>query len=491
MRERTWINSPALDLIVGCGAWSLPLLLLAYPFAGGGLPAWTSAFYALSLVFNYPHYMATVYRAYHTKGDFHRYRIYTKTITAILLLALIAAHWSYRLVPLLFTLYVTWSPWHYMGQNFGLLMMFVRRNGVAVDAKDRNALRTAFVASYLMIFLSFHTNPSSDPYVLSLGLPTLIDVFRLPLLSIFLVLGIYPLARLLRKAGWRAMLAPIVLYTTEFLWFVLPTVVELISNVRVPQTRYSAGILAVMHSAQYIWITSYFARQEAQAGRKTAWKPAAYFALLAVGGIALFVPVPWIASWAFGRDFTVSFFAVTALVNIHHFILDGAVWKLHEPRVASVLIPETEKRGGLPVEAWNWPAWVSVRRMKWAVAGVLVMLAGLDQTRYFLSVPGRSRSSLALAAALTPHDAPLQSRLGRAFVLAGDFTGAEHAFQNAVRVNPEYPLGHLYLGSLVQMQGDNGNARLQYAECESAARDSGQADVEKICSTLRIREPQQ
>jgi len=100
MRERAWIYSPGLDLIVGCGAWSLPLLLLAYPFAGGALPAWTSAFYALALVFNYPHYMATVYRAYHTKGDFDRYRIYTKTITAILLLTLVAAHWSYRLVPL-------------------------------------------------------------------------------------------------------------------------------------------------------------------------------------------------------------------------------------------------------------------------------------------------------------------------------------------------------------------------------------------------------
>ena len=34
--------------------------------------------YALALVFNYPHYMATVYRArIHTRSEFARYRIFT------------------------------------------------------------------------------------------------------------------------------------------------------------------------------------------------------------------------------------------------------------------------------------------------------------------------------------------------------------------------------------------------------------------------------
>lgn len=32
-----------------------------------------------------------------------------------------------------------------------------------------------------------------------------------------------------------------------------------------PQARYSAGILAVMHSAEYLWIARYCARQEAPA----------------------------------------------------------------------------------------------------------------------------------------------------------------------------------------------------------------------------------
>src|SRR5262245_53887409 len=113
-----WLYSPALDLIVGCGAWSLPLLLLVYP-TGGYEAALSVGFYALALLINYPHYMATIYRAYGAREDCRRYRPFTIHLTGLLLLALLLGHWLYWLVPILFTVYITWSPWHYMGQNFG------------------------------------------------------------------------------------------------------------------------------------------------------------------------------------------------------------------------------------------------------------------------------------------------------------------------------------------------------------------------------------
>ena len=37
----------------------------------------------------------------------------------------------------LVTLYLTWSPWHYTGQNYGLAVMFLRRSGVEVDARTK------------------------------------------------------------------------------------------------------------------------------------------------------------------------------------------------------------------------------------------------------------------------------------------------------------------------------------------------------------------
>src|ERR1700756_808991 len=72
-----WIYNPWLDLIVGCGAWSAPLLLLAYFSLASHTLTWSVAFYVLALFFNYPHYMATIYRVYHREADFNRYRIFT------------------------------------------------------------------------------------------------------------------------------------------------------------------------------------------------------------------------------------------------------------------------------------------------------------------------------------------------------------------------------------------------------------------------------
>src|SRR5579872_5823704 len=166
-----WIYNPALDLIVGCGAWSAPLLLLTYFVADSSTLAWSVAFYALALFFNFPHYMATIYRAYHTREDFEKYRIFTVHITGMMLLAGLLSHMKFSLLPWLFTIYITWSPWHYSGQNYGLLMMFVRRNGVIPTSRERNLLYSAFLCSFLMIFLNFHSGPSDDPFIISLGLP--------------------------------------------------------------------------------------------------------------------------------------------------------------------------------------------------------------------------------------------------------------------------------------------------------------------------------
>jgi hypothetical protein len=78
---------------------------------------WSLAFYALALFFNYPHYMATVYRAYHRAEDFNKYRVFTVHITLLVAATVVLSHFWLRALLLIFTLYLTWSPWHYSGQN--------------------------------------------------------------------------------------------------------------------------------------------------------------------------------------------------------------------------------------------------------------------------------------------------------------------------------------------------------------------------------------
>jgi len=105
-----WIYNPWIDLIVGCGAWSAPLLLLAGYTAHFTPATWSFGFYFLALLFNYPHFMATIYRAYHSYDEFTKYRFFTVHVALLLAVTGIVAHLWYPLLPWIFTLYICWSP---------------------------------------------------------------------------------------------------------------------------------------------------------------------------------------------------------------------------------------------------------------------------------------------------------------------------------------------------------------------------------------------
>jgi tetratricopeptide (TPR) repeat protein len=211
-----------------------------------------------------------------------------------------------------------------------------------------------------------------------------------------------------------------------------------------------------MHAAQYLWITSYYARREA-AGETTTgaarreprnWRPLAYFGVLVVGGIALFVPGPWLASRVFHHDFTASFLIFTALVNIHHFILDGAIWKLRDGRIASLLLNSRERvsdaatdAGGRFVAAGRWLVGNTPRAhsLRVGVALLLLLWGTVDQARYYLALHSNDLRDLQRAEALNSFDSSLQMRLAQREVEGGQTQQAETAWRRAVQTNPADP----------------------------------------------------
>jgi tetratricopeptide (TPR) repeat protein len=475
-----WIYRPWVDLLIGCGAWSAPLLLLANYASPLSTKTWSFAFYVLALAFNYPHFMATVYRAYHSYDEFTKYRVFTVHVALLLICAGLIAHLWYPLLPWIFTLYICWSPWHYTGQNYGLLMMFARRAGLSPTEAERQALHLAFIASYLMLLISFHTGASSDGLILSLGLPA---KFTLPargvLALFFLAASGWGLFSLARRSSWKALLPSLTLVTTQFLWFLLPALIELMTSREVPQTRYSSGILAVLHSAQYLWITSYYQEKEARAAGKTSWSFPRYLLMLMAGGIALFIPGPWLASRIFHADFAASFLTFTALVNLHHFILDGAIWKLRDSRIASLLL-NTRQDIGAPHPSrsrlsllFRWFAGSTpvARASRVALIFLLLLWGALDQLHFYWANVSASLSSLERAARLNPEDSAVQTRLARAADAAGNRDLALAALQHAALVNP-------------------GNLRLQEAYARGLIVAGHNADAYELYQKLLIRSPQ-
>ncbi|HTQ85405.1 MAG TPA: tetratricopeptide repeat protein [Candidatus Solibacter sp.] len=445
-----WIYNPWLDLTIGCGGWSAPLLLVALLASRSQTQQWALAFYFLALLFNYPHFMATVYRAYHTREQFEKYRIFTVHVALLLALAGVLAHALPAFLPWLFTLYICWSPWHYTGQNFGLMMMFARRGGLEPERRERRALYAAFIASYVLLMISFHTGPSSDEMILSLGIPARWALWPKAACAVFFLGACaWVLARFVRRApDWRAWAGPVTLVASQFLWFVLPVSLEFTSGLQVPQARYSSGILAVLHSTQYIWITSYYQRREARAQGRTDWRLASYAITLVAGGIALFIPGPWIVSRLLHADFGSSFLTFTALVNIHHFILDGALWKLRDSRVSALLIDSGEKPAEAPatagdvrgraIHAARWLAGDSTGARVSRVAAALLLCAWglMDQARfYWTSAEGRL-PELERAARLVPYDSGLLARIARANQKAEDQAAAVVALTRATALRP-------------------------------------------------------
>ncbi len=441
-----WICGPWLDLVVGCGAWSAPLLLIAAYVSGSKASAWSFGFYLLALLFNYPHFMATVYRAYHTYDEFSKYRVFTVHLAILLALAGIIAHLWNPLLPWIFTLYICWSPWHYTGQNYGLLMMFARRAGLSPTEIERQALHLSFIASFLLLMLSFQTGSSGDSLILSLDLPW---KFTLParavLAAFFIASSGWALRSLTRRSSWRALLPVVTLVSTQFLWFLLPALIELISGKAIPQTRYSSGILAVLHSTQYLWITSYFQAKEARTAGQQGWSFPKYLLTLVAGGIALFVPGPWIASRVFHADFASSFLTFTALVNLHHFLLDGAIWKLRDSRIASFLLNQPESEAEVATLSGNsllrqirWIAGASTgaRILRISAIALLLGWGGFDRLRFYWANVPDTLSSLTRAARLNPNDSSVQMRLAKVAEAAGDHEIALAALQKAAALNP-------------------------------------------------------
>jgi Tfp pilus assembly protein PilF len=441
-----WIYRPWIDLTVGCGAWSAPLLLAGFYFANSYQRGWTVAFYFLALLSNYPHFMATVYRAYHTRDEFEKYRVYTVHVALLLAVAGVVAHLWYGLLPWIFTLYICWSPWHYSGQNFGLMMIFARRAGVAPTEGERRALRLSFIASYVLLMLSFHTGASGDALILSLGLAARFTVPARAALAVFFVgASGWALSSLARRTNFRSVLPVVTLTVTQFLWFLLPAVIEFASGREVPQTRYSSGLLAVLHSTQYLWITSYYQKKEARAAGDSRWSFARYLLTLIAGGIALFIPGPWIVSRVFHADFAASFLTFTALVNIHHFILDGAIWKLRDSRIAAMLLDGKQKAAEAGGEKQNSFArathWTTgrapgARAFRIGTVALLFVWAAVDQVHFWWSSEASALPVLQRAAAMNPDDSSVQVRLAHAEQRAGKSEAGVAAMERAAALSP-------------------------------------------------------
>jgi hypothetical protein len=438
---------PAADLLLGCGLL-YALLFFGLSSVGDGmrlLPLWLLP--TLLVLVSLPHYGATLVRVYEHRFDRRRYAIFAVWATLAVAVVFVVSLYDAAVGSIFLTVYLTWSPWHYSGQNYGLASMFLGRRGIALQPRQKRWLQATFTLSYALVFLSFHRadGPGVPQFSAALGGGTAVafrplgipDAVAVPAFAVLLAAYAVALAvsarSLLRMAPASALLPAAALVFTQALWFSLPTLFRSagIRTGLAPVDLYP-GVpdwMALAHAAQYLWVTSYYARA-------VSWRPrATYYAKVLVAGIGIWsFPLLLFSPDLFGprASGAALVMLIATAVNIHHFILDGAIWKLRDGRIANVLLR------AVPAEADTAPGRPWIRRAVWAAVGTWALLhtAGnweLDRLRSRVAGDaegvGRGMAQLRWVGL---DDSDLHFRLGVAAGARGDLRGARREFERSL-----------------------------------------------------------
>jgi len=396
--QEAWLFGRSIDLFVGCGlGYLVAIPPLIYYGLATGTTDWPVLFIvAASMLLNAPHYGATLLRVYDEREERRRYAFFAVWVTAALAATLFWASHSVLVASLLITAYVTWSPWHFSGQNYGLALLFLRRRGVEVDARAKRYVYLSFVLSAALAIVVIHAEGAAlvfapqtlatpnAPRVLHLAIPATLARVLLATTAL-LYLGALAAAalRLGRRAPLADLLPALVLVVTQALWFVVPALTIDWKSAPAEMLPFAAIWISTAHSVQYLWVTAYFERRSKPGQRLGRFLGKAFLAGSAVTLLPGLVMAPHLLGsvpWDAGLAAT-----VFSVVNLHHFILDGAIWKLRDGRVARLLLrpPAAAPAATTPVHPRpNRP----LRRAVWTLAALtpLIPLVDLYETRYVI-----------------------------------------------------------------------------------------------------------
>jgi tetratricopeptide (TPR) repeat protein len=478
-----WLFGPGPDLLLGCGlGYAALFVVLAAAGAEVRSAVPVALFPVLALLSGTPHYGATLLRVYERREDRRAYALFALHATVVLWALFVIGLYEAAVGSLLFTLYLTWSPWHYSGQNYGLAVLFLRRRGIPFSRAARRLLWGSFVLCYALTFLSLHAGQTTSYapnaanagaiQFLPLGLPAEWALWALLALGLLYVQVLGGLAvLLLRVASPRDLVPVAALVASQALWFAVPVVaravhvLEWLEPLSVEYGNYHFFWIAVAHSVQYLWVTTYYAaRDESRAGR------AAYLGRAMLAGALIWgVPVLLFAPGVLGRmPYDAGLFALVAsTVNLHHFVLDGAIWKLRDGRIARILLRRDEAAAAEPAPVVPGRGWV--RGLIWATGALcaaLVVLGSLESEFGFRRAAARGDEArverAARRLAWMGRDGPeIHARLAEFAAARGDWEGALRRTARGAELGRD-PAPLVALGARAERQGEAASAVAAY-----------------------------
>jgi len=302
-------------------------------------------------IINWPHFAATATRLYTSAENRRQFPVTTYVVPIILLAgAIIALQNPTSVAPWFVKIFLIWSPYHFSGQTIGVAMLYAGRHGFKVSPEMRRALNWFVYATYINLQAKTEQVGSlpSDFWGVRempiIGIPQWvvpISFWAMVGLAIVLALTVVDASNKgNRNMPW-IMAVPVL---AQVVWFHMVT-----------DVRSFAEFVPMFHSLQYLFLAWFIQMSEwdyqpegevdpavsraaqREAVRRLITRTAMWGAWIFVLGGILFRWGPRAVSSMSGLEYLLVVGVFTATVQIHHFFVDGVIWKLRNPRVRAAL----------------------------------------------------------------------------------------------------------------------------------------------------------
>ncbi len=333
---RTFV-SPMVDYLFVGGGITIPIFAAIYFFPRLN-PIDNNLPYGWFLAINGAHFAASTVRLYTKPGARKDFPL-VSWLLPILCFALVGAGlYSSRIGGQVKALYFTWSPFHYAAQAYGLAVMYAMRSGARLDARDKRQIWWVCMLPFAYAFFTAEAggmiwfvsrarvlaNPlTAAAYKSIVGVLT-VAVFLLPV-SLFW--------QLRRSRGKNVPLIALLLQVTNGLWWLGAHYLD------------AWFWTAALHSVQYLIIVTVRHVDDRVAHlaardrfRSKILHGTAFYGYSLFVGYLLFLVAPGVYA-AFGFNGLEAYAMMTMVINIHHFIVDGFIWRTQPRRTAAASGP--------------------------------------------------------------------------------------------------------------------------------------------------------
>ena len=340
-----FVNAPIDFFFIGGSSFLLFFLFLFF-YTDIRTPEVITVAIYLSWIINWPHFSMSTYRLYQSKSNRHQYIVTAYVIPIVVLGGVILSFGFPDLVaPYFVKLFLLWSPYHFSGQTIGITIIYAMRCGIRLSTWERRILAFFVFGTYFISTIRAEVSRQGFSYYgvdyPSIGVPRWLASLSEYAMWFALVLFVSALLYWCYKN--KRIIPAIVLLpaATQYLWFV--------QAIYMPSFQ---EFVPLFHSLQFILVAwglqlkEKLEVQEIIPSRKYALtETARWFTINFIGGAFLFYLLP-LSGVLLGYSEFFSIAIFFSAIQIHHFFVDGVIWKLKNRTVSHPLMMSVDEITG-------------------------------------------------------------------------------------------------------------------------------------------------